>query len=108
MAWKIKKNDEVIVLTGSYKGHKGKVLKVDRDRNRVIVEGANLVTCHKKPSAQFPEGGKIKKESSLHVSNVAIVDEASGFPTRVGFKIAEDGKKVRYSKRSGSVIKEER
>lgn len=99
--WRIKKGDTVQVITGKDKGVKGEILSVDRKERRVVVKGVNVVTRHQKPSMNNP-GGLIKKEQSIHVSNVMLVD-SDDKPTRVGMKIV-DGKKVRVSKRTGSVI----
>ena len=101
----IKKNDTVIVLTGEDKNKTGKVLKVLVDKNRAIVEGLNIVSKSTKPSAQNPQGGIVKKEASIHISNLSLIDPKSGKPTRVGIQKNEDGTKVRVSKRSGEVIK---
>ncbi len=100
---KIKKGDEVIVIAGRDKGAKGEVLKVFTDKRRVLVRGVNLVTKHQKPT-QISPGGIKKVESSIHVSNVAIVDPKDGSPSRVGYEI-KDGKKIRIAKKSGEVIK---
>jgi len=102
MAAKIKKGDKVIVLTGKDKGRTGTVDKVMPKDNRVVVGGINMVQRHTKPSQGDPQGGIKNKEASLHVSNVAIVD-ASGKPTRVGFRMDGD-KKVRFAKTTGDVI----
>ena len=104
----IKKGDTVIVLAGDYKGDKGRVLSIDREKNRAIVEGVNIVSKSTKPNANAPQGGIIKKEAPILLSNLAVVDPKSGRdpkPTRVGFKLDENGKKVRYSKKSGEEIK---
>ncbi len=101
--FKIKTGDEVIILTGKDKGLKGKVLKIIKSKDRVIVEGVNIVKKHVKPSAENPQGGIVEKEAPIHVSNVALVDPKSGKPTRVGFEM-KDGKKVRVSKKSKEVI----
>ena len=100
----IRKNDTVIVLTGEDKNKTGKVLKVLVDKNRAIVEGLNIVSKSTKPSAQNPQGGIVKKEASIHISNLSLIDPKSGKPTRVGIQKNEDGTKVRVSKRSGEVI----
>jgi large subunit ribosomal protein L24 len=105
---KIKKGDQVIVLAGKDKGAKGEVLSVIKDRNcpdktRIVVQGVNLVTKHNKPT-QFSAGGIVKKELSIHISNVALVDPKGGAATRVGFKVLKDGKKVRVAKKSGETI----
>ncbi|MBR6730443.1 MAG: 50S ribosomal protein L24 [Alphaproteobacteria bacterium] len=102
MAMKIKKGDQVIVITGRDKGKTGEVIKSMPKENKVIVQGINLVKRHTKPT-QESAGGIISKEAPIHVSNVALIDPKDGKATRVGFKV-EDGKKVRVSKRSGEVI----
>jgi large subunit ribosomal protein L24 len=103
---KIKKNDIVIVTTGNSKGVKGKVVKVLPKENRAVVEGANLVSKHTKPNAASPQGGIVKKEATIHISNLVMVDPKSGEATKIGRKIDEkSGKIVRYSKNSGEVIK---
>ena len=99
---KIKKGDQVIVITGRDKGKTGEVIKSMPKENKVIVQGINLVKRHTKPT-QESAGGIISKEAPIHVSNVALIDPKDGKATRVGFKV-EDGKKVRVSKRSGEVI----
>jgi large subunit ribosomal protein L24 len=100
---KIKKGDDVIVLTGRDKGKKGNVLKVLPTENRVIVQGVNVVKRHTRPSAR-QTGGIVEKEASIHLSNVALADPQGGKATRVGFRTLEDGRKVRFAKRSGEVI----
>jgi large subunit ribosomal protein L24 len=100
----IKKGDTVFVNAGNDKGKTGKVLEVLRDKDRVIVEGINMVSKHTKPNAKQPQGGIVKQEAGIHISNVQLLDPKSGAPTRVGFRI-EDGKKVRYAKKSGEEIK---
>ena len=99
---KIKKGDQVIVITGRDKGKTGEVIKSMPKENKVIVQGINLVKRHTKPT-QESAGGIISKEAPIHVSNVALIDPKDGKATRIGFKV-EDGKKVRVSKRSGEVI----
>ena len=101
----IKKNDTVVVLAGQDKGKTGKVLKVLVDENRALVEGVNMVSKSTKPSARNPQGGIVKQEAPIHISNLSLVDPKSGKPTRVGIKVAEDGKKVRIAKKSGEEIK---
>ena len=101
----IKKGDTVQVLAGEDRGKQGRVLQVLVKKDRVVVEGVNVVTKATKPSAQHPQGGLVKKEAGIHVSNVALLDPKSGKPTRVGIKVAEDGKKVRIAKKSGEEIK---
>jgi large subunit ribosomal protein L24 len=101
MAWKIKKGDTVVVIAGGFKGAEGKVLRVDRDGCRVTVEGVGVRSRAMRPSPQRPEGGVVRKETSIHISNVALSE--GGKPTRVGFRMVGD-KKERYSKRSQSVL----
>lgn len=101
----IKKNDTVIVLAGEDKGKTGKVLKVLVEKNRALVEGVNMVSKSTKPSAQNPQGGIVKQEAPIHISNLSLVDPKSGKATRVGIKVTEDGKKVRIAKKSGEEIK---
>ena len=101
----IKKDDTVIVLAGEDKGKTGKVLKVLVDKNRAIVEGINIVSKSAKPSAKNPQGGIVKQEASIHISNVSLRDPKSGKATRVAVKKTEDGKKVRIAKKSGEEIK---
>ena len=101
---KIKKDDEVVVITGRDRGKRGKVLRSLPAENRLIVEGINMVKRHTKPSQADPQGGIKEKEAPIHVSNVALVDPKSDRPTRVGFKVLGDGRKVRVAKRSGEVI----
>jgi large subunit ribosomal protein L24 len=101
----IKKGDTVYVNTGEYKGQQGRVLEVFRKSERAIVEGINLVSKHTKPNAKSPQGGIIKKEASVHVSNLNLIDPSSGKPTRTGRKSNGKGRLVRYSKKSGEEIK---
>ena len=103
MKLKIKTGDDVVVTAGKDKGKRGMVTKVIRSSNRVIVQGANMVLKHQKPS-QDSAGGIIPKEASLHISNVALVDPADGKATRVGYRFNDAGVKERFSKRSGAVI----
>ncbi len=103
MAAKIKSKDKVVVLTGKDKGKTGEVVKVLPKEERVVVSGVNIVKKHTRPSARS-EGGIVEIEAPIHVSNVAHVDPKDGKPTRVGFKILEDGRKVRVAKRSGETI----
>ncbi len=100
----IKKGDTVKVITGESKGQQGRVLKVDVDSKRAIVEGVNMVSKHTKPNAKTPKGGIVKQEAAIHISNLKIVDGA-GNATRIGRRVDENDKKVRYSKKSGEVIK---
>lgn len=101
----IKKGDTVKVIAGNARGQEGRVLNVDYTNKRVIVEGINMISKHTKPNAANPQGGIVKKEAPVHISNLMIVD-GQGNPTRIGRKIDEStGKLVRYSKKSGEVIK---
>jgi len=100
----IKKGDTVKVIAGVSKGQQGKVLDVLSDDRKVLVEQVNLVSKHTKPNAENTQGGIVKKEAYVHISNVMLVDPSSGEPTRVGRRI-EDGKLARYAKKSGEVIK---
>lgn len=99
----IKKGDTVYVNAGNDKGKTGKVLEVIVDKDRAIVEGVNMVSRHTKPNALHPQGGIIKQEGSIHISNLNLVDPKSGKPTRAGYKVEGD-KKVRYAKKSGEEI----
>ena len=101
----IKKGDEVIVLAGEDKGRKGKVLKVLVTKQRALVEGVNMVSKSMKPSAKNPQGGIVKQEAPIHVSNLSLIDPKSGKATRIAIKKTDDGKKVRIAKKSGEVIK---
>ena len=101
----IKKGDTVKVIAGDDRGKEGRVLSVEASKNRAIVEGVNIVTKATKPNAQHPQGGLIKKEAPINISNIALIDPKTGKATRVGYKIDEAGKKVRYSKKSGQEIK---
>ncbi len=100
---KVKKGDRVVVIAGRDKGKRGEVLSVIPDENRALVQGVNVVVRQQKQSQQ-QEGGKISKEAPIHVSNIAVEDPASGEPSRVGYKILDDGRKVRFAKRSGETI----
>ncbi|MCX6301826.1 MAG: 50S ribosomal protein L24 [Bacteroidia bacterium] len=101
----IKKGDTVMVITGESKGQKGRVLSVDRAKERAIVESVNMVSKHTKPNSKSPQGGIVKKEAPIHLSNLMLIDPASGKPTRVGKRLNEKNKLVRYSKKSGEEIK---
>ena len=100
---KIKKGDTVYVNAGNDKGKTGKVLEVIVDRDRAVVEGVNIVSKHTKPNSAHPQGGIIKQEASVHISNLNLIDPKSGKATRVGYRV-QDGKKVRYAKKSGEEI----
>jgi len=101
----IKKGDTVVVISGEDKGQKGKVLEVFKEKERAIVEGINMVKKHTKPNAQYPQGGIIEQEAAIHISNLLVADPKSGVPTRIGRKLNDKGKLVRYSKKSGEEIK---
>ena len=101
----IKKGDTVYVNAGNDKGKTGRVLRVLVSKNRAVVEGLNVVSKSAKPSAKHPQGGIIKMEAPIHVSNLNLLDPKSGKPTRVGRRKNEEGKTVRYSKKSGEEIK---
>ena len=103
MKFKIKQGDKVVVITGRDKGKSGEVLRVLREEDRVLVQGVNMTKRHTRPAAGQP-GGIIEKEAAIHISNVAHLDPKSNEPTRVGYKILEDGRKVRFAKRSGEVL----
>ena len=103
MAAKIKKGDKVIVLTGRDKGKSGEVLEVRPTEARAVVRGVNLIKKHQRQTAN-QAGGIITKEAALHLSNLAVADPKDGKPTRVGFKTLDDGRKVRFAKRSGDLI----
>ena len=99
----IKKGDTVFVNAGNDKGKTGKVLEVLKEKDRVVVEGINVVKKHTNPNAKAPQGGILEQEAGIHISNVQLVDPKSGAATRVGYKMV-DGKKVRYAKKSGEEI----
>lgn len=101
----IKKGDTVRVIAGDNKGSEGKVLEIQKDKNRAIVEGVNLVKKHTKPNAAHPQGGIIEQEAPIHISNLQLIDPKSGQPTRIGRRQNDKGKLVRYAKRSGEEIK---
>lgn len=100
----VKKEDTVMVISGKDKGKKGRVLQAFPRENRVLVEGVNMVKKHAKPSQQNPQGGILTQEAPIHASNVMLIDPKSGTPTRVGYKVLDNGKKVRVAKKSGEVI----
>ena len=103
-AAKIKKGDKVVILSGKDKGKHGEVTKAFPKESKVLVGGINMMTRHKKPSQTDPQGGLERIEAPMHISKVAIEDPKTGKPTRVGFKVLEDGRKVRFAKRSGETI----
>ena len=101
----IKKGDQVQVIAGDSKGQQGKVLKVEDSKQRAIVEGVNIVKKATKPNAKNPQGGIIEQEAPIHISNLMLIDPKSGKPTKVGRKLDDKGKLVRYAKKSGEEIK---
>jgi large subunit ribosomal protein L24 len=101
----IRKGDVVIVNSGEYKGQQGRVLEIEKKQTRAIVEGVNMVSKHTKPNAANPQGGIVKKEAPIHISNLNVIDPSSGEATRIGRKKDDKGKLVRYSKKSGEEIK---
>ena len=103
MAAKIKKGDKVVILTGRDKGRSGEVVKVMPTEERALIRGVNMVKRHQRQTAQ-QEAGIISKEAPMHLSNLSIADPKDGKPTRVGFKVLDDGRKVRFAKRSGDLI----
>ncbi len=101
----IKKGDTVFVNSGNDKGKQGKVLAVNKAKMRAVVEGLNMVSKHTKPNAKTPQGGIIKQEASIHISNLQVVDPVKGGPTKIGRRLNDKGKLVRYAKKSGEEIK---
>ena len=101
----IKKGDFVKVISGESRGKEGKILEIIVKKNRAIVEGVNMIKKHTKPNTAYPEGGIIEQEASVHISNLMLIDPVSKKPTKIGRKIDEKGKLVRYSKKSGEEIK---
>jgi large subunit ribosomal protein L24 len=97
-------NDEVEVIAGADKGHRGKILKVDRKKNKVVVEGAARVWKHVRRSQKNPQGGRLNKEMPISASNVMLIDPATGKPTRIGVRYLNDGSKERYAKKSGKSL----
>jgi large subunit ribosomal protein L24 len=104
MAARIKKGDRVQVLAGRDKGKRGEVTKVIPDESRAVVQGVNMIKRHQKPAGMGQPGGIIEREAPIHLSNLALIDPKSDKPTRVGFKLLEDGKKVRVAKASGETL----
>ncbi len=100
---KIKTGDIVRVITGDHKGSEGKIVKVDREKNKAIVEGVNMVSKHTKPSAKSPQGGIVKKEAPIQISNLSLIDPKTKETTRTGVRVEGD-KKVRFSKKSNQVL----
>ena len=101
----IKKGDTVYVLSGEDRGKQGRVLSVDATKNRAIVEGVNIVSKSTKPTAKYPQGGIVKMEAPINISNLSLIDPKSGKPTRIGIRVNDKGEKVRYAKKSGEEIK---
>ena len=101
----IKKGDNVMVIAGNSKGQQGRVLEVIRKKERAIVEGVNMVSKHTRPNNSAPQGGIIKKEAPVHISNLMLVDPTTGKATRIGRRLNDKGKLVRYAKKSGEEIK---
>jgi large subunit ribosomal protein L24 len=104
MAERLRKDDRVVVITGSDRGRQGRVLKVYRETNRVLVEGINVVKRHTRPTPKNPEGGIIEKEMPIHISNVMLWDDKEDARTRVRYELDKEGKKVRVTAKSGSVL----
>jgi large subunit ribosomal protein L24 len=105
----VAKDDTVVVLSGKYRGKMGRVLRVDPDKNKVIVEHVNMIKRHTRPDpGKGVKGGIIEKEGPIHASNVMVVDPKTGKPTRVGHRVLADGKKVRIARRSGEMIGKEK
>ena len=100
---KVKSGDLVRVIAGDHKGEEGKILTIHREKNKAIVEGVNMVSKHTKPSATNPQGGIVKKEAAIHISNLSLIDPKSKETTKVGYK-QEGDKKVRFSKKSNQVL----
>ena len=100
----LKVDDEVLVIAGGDKVHQGKILVVDRKRNRVVVEGAGLVRKHVRKSQKNPQGGRLSKEMPIHASNVMVIDPSTGRPTRIGVRYLDDGSKERFAKKSGASL----
>ena len=101
----IKKGDTVYVLSGEDRGKQGRVLSVDATKNRGIGEGVNIVSKSTKPTAKYPQGGIVKMEAPINISNLSLIDPKSGKPTRIGIRVNDKGEKVRYAKKSGEEIK---
>ena len=103
MAARIRKGDEVVVISGRDKGQRGTVLRIMPDEGRALVSNVHMVVRHQRQT-QTQQGGKVRKEAPIHVSNLALADPSDGKPTRVGFRMLEDGRKVRFARRSGEVL----
>lgn len=104
MAQKVRKGDMVVLIAGNDKGKTGEVIRVYPERDKVLVQGVNRVYRHMKPSRQHPQGGRIQKEMPIHISNVLLVDPETSQPSRVGFRINEDGSKERIAQKSGKSL----
>lgn len=104
-SFKIKKGDQVLVIAGKDRGKKGKVLRVDRKRGRVVVEHVNMIKRHTRPNPRAGiQGGIVEREAPIHLSNVMVISPDSGKPSRVGIKVLEDGRRVRYAKVDGAIL----
>ncbi|MBA2564772.1 MAG: 50S ribosomal protein L24 [Gemmatimonadetes bacterium] len=101
---KLRKGDDVVVISGEDRGKRGKVLRVVREKQRVVVQGVNFIRRHSRPSQANPQGGIVEREAALHVSNVMLVDPRGGRATRVGTRVNEDGTRDRVARRSGEVL----
>ena len=101
----IKKGDTVYVLAGEDRGKQGRVLSVDAAKNRAVVEGVHIVSNSTKPTAKYPQGGIVKMEAPVNISNLSLIDPKSGKPTRIGIRVNDKGEKVRYARKSGEEIK---
>lgn len=103
---RLRKGDEVVVVSGEDRGKRGRILKVFGDKNRVLVEGVNFIRRHTRPSQSNPQGGIVQREAPVHASNVMVVDPSTGRPTRIGARVNEDGSRDRIARRSGEVLPE--
>lgn len=104
-SFKVKKGDQVLVIAGKDRGKKGKVLRVDRKKGRVVVERVNMIKRHTRPNPRAGiQGGIVEREAPIHVSNVMVISPDSGKPSRVGIKVLEDGRRVRYAKVDGAIL----
>lgn len=105
---RLKKNDRVKVISGNHRGKEGKILKIFRDKKRVIVEGVNIIKRHTRPTQKNPQGGITQKEAPIHISNIILIDPKSNEPSRIGMQIITDDsgnkKRMRYGKKSGEII----
>ncbi|HZJ10887.1 MAG TPA: 50S ribosomal protein L24 [Trueperaceae bacterium] len=103
---RIRRGDNVRVISGKHKGEEGEVIAVLREKNRVLVKNVNIIKKARKPTQDNPRGGFVEQESSVHLSNVQVLDPQTGTPTRIGMKVLDDGSKVRIARKSGSEIEE--